>query len=134
MIKVFVGFLPMDLTAKDISILTVKRQKLLISLLEEERTLSRLKKDSGLVLASIWEALDVFKKLGIVERDLNKVYRLTRKGKLMALTLLKPNRYSKSSLFLFDKLLKEELGHEDEKYRGEIIESCNLLETMLNDD
>jgi len=118
--------LPADLNKEDFSILTERRQKILILLLKEPSIVSRLvEKNPELAQSSVSEALEIFTSKDIVKKDDNKVYSLTTKGKLLTLSLLKPNGESEAQIREeLDKVLKEDFKIEEQDIRQEIVENC----------
>ena len=113
------------LTPKDISQLTLFKQRILFSLLKEEKCLSRLVEDVKADHSTIFRALNEFLiKRDYVEKDSNKVYRLTRHGKILCFTLAPANNMAPNEVAsLFDRILREVYEITDEKYRNEIIET-----------
>lgn len=126
MIDVVGVLLPADLNKEDFSILTERRQKILILLLKEPSIVSRLvEKNPELAQSSVSEALEIFTSKDIVKKDDNKVYSLTTKGKLLTLSLLKPNGESEAQIREeLDKVLKEDFKIEEQDIRQEIVENC----------
>jgi len=121
--------LPANMTAKDFSILTEKRQKILIALLKEELTLSRLlEKGIDMSQSSVSDALEILMNKEFVKKDTNKVYSLTTKGKLLALSLLKPNGMEEPEIRqLLNKVLEIEFNLDDQEYRNDIIETFRTI-------
>ncbi len=69
-----------EITEEEIAMLTMRRIQILKSLRKEGKFMSRISRDLGMDLTTVLKALRVFGKYGIVEKDLNKLWKLTEHG------------------------------------------------------
>lgn len=83
---------------EDIALLNLTRQRILMILFPENKTLSRIVKDINRALPTIFESIELLEKRELVKKDENKVYSLTKKGIIISSFLLKLNREKRSSL------------------------------------
>ncbi len=122
--------LPSHLKPEVIALLTASRQKILIELLQEEQTLSRLAERVSINIqpSSLFESLDILEKNGLVKKDKNKVYSITKDGMLVGLILLKPNGIKENKIReLLDKVLRDEFCVLDEEERRDLIDNFRQL-------
>ncbi len=127
------ALLPAKLKPEDFSLLTKNRQNIMISLIKEEKTLSRLADSlKSKTISTISDSLGILQNRGFIKKDKNKVYSLTKDGKLLTLSLLQPNGIEEKTIREFlDKILKEEFNIKDEEYRREVIENCRSLGSQI---
>ncbi|MFH1978643.1 MAG: hypothetical protein ABIJ92_04930 [Candidatus Aenigmatarchaeota archaeon] len=134
--KIFCMPIP-SLGSEDISLLTEKRQKILISLLHGKNTLSGIIADIKtrdkieIEISTVLKGLRKLEEKGFIERTQNKVYELTEDGKLLALFLARPNGIKEETIIQeLDNMLKEKNPELTEEERKETIE--NLREDVSN--
>jgi DNA-binding HxlR family transcriptional regulator len=125
--------IPDGIKSRVISTLTPIRQKILVTLLHEPQTLSRLlvniKADT--THSTILKALKEFEEYGCIEKTQNKVYNLTTDGKLLALFLAEPNGWNKEKIKqMFTEILKKDYGLSENDI-NEIIQNWMALSEFM---
>jgi len=115
------------LKSKDIALLNESRQKILVKLAFEDKTLSRLATAVNLQPQSVFESLDLLEKRGFVKKDENKLFSLTKEGKMLAFAVMKPNGLSEERIKeAFNQFLLVEYNIQDPEKRFEIMEQLRF--------